>query len=85
MKSAVCNLLEVSPHGIGFPKIHFSRSAVLLLVMAFVLSFCAAVFVMLTFPRVRVDEAHHSRLVQVHHDFISHRASGGGGDMSDSH
>ena len=68
MKTALYNLIVISPENTGLNRIHVSRSALMILAAAFVLSFCSTVFLLLTFPRVQLREIDRSQLVHVRHE-----------------
>jgi hypothetical protein len=63
MKPTSYSLIAVSPQNFRMHRISFSRSAILIIVAAFFLSFSITVALLLAFPRVRVSDAARARLV----------------------
>lgn len=62
MKPTSYSLIAVSPQSFRMHRISISRSALLIIVAAFFLSFSITVGFLLAFPRVRVSDAARARL-----------------------
>ncbi len=62
MKNILYNLIVIAPGSAGLKKVQISRQAVLLLVAAFLLSFCSTVLLLHDFPLRAVNESDRQRL-----------------------
>jgi len=62
MNERFCSLIVLRPGAPRTLKLHFSRGAIAILVIAFLLSFLIAVLIGYTYPPSRVDEVHRAEL-----------------------
>jgi hypothetical protein len=62
MKPTSYSFIAVSPQGSSLHRVTISRSAILILVAAFLLSFVITVALLLAFPRIHVADAERARL-----------------------
>jgi hypothetical protein len=62
MKTKFCNLIILSPNDPQIWRIHISRQAMIILIVAFLLSFCVTVAVNSAFVPEKLSSAEHLRL-----------------------
>jgi hypothetical protein len=62
MKPTSYSLIAVSPQSFRMHRVSVSRSAILIIVAAFLLAFSITVGLLLAFPKVRVTDAARARL-----------------------
>ena len=62
MKTKFCDLIVIAPESPSICKIRISSKALLILLIAFVVSFCVAVTFTYLFPSEKLNELNRSRL-----------------------